>query len=135
MWQEAEKGPYIVLAPSEAAFSQLTRKELRQLSRGNDLAYHLIPLRGQPAPEVTNDSTFKTLLGPELRFNVYGNSVFVNGVAVSRGDLPFSHGTIQVRATPTHQEKCPFKKKMKIIVCNILRQTLPPLQRQPEYSL
>nr|XP_053637330.1 uncharacterized protein LOC128692281 [Cherax quadricarinatus] len=91
-----EKGPYIVLAPSEAAFSQLTRKELRQLSRGNDLAYHLIPLRGQPAPEVTNDSTFKTLLGPELRFNVYGNSVFVNGVAVSRGDLPFSHGTIQV---------------------------------------
>nr|XP_053637329.1 uncharacterized protein LOC128692280 [Cherax quadricarinatus] len=85
-----EKGPYIVLAPSGAAFSQLTRKELRQLSRGNDLAYHLIPLRGQPAPEVTNDSTFKTLLGPELRFNVYGNSVFVNGVAVSRGDLPFS---------------------------------------------
>nr|XP_045606194.1 uncharacterized protein LOC123763205 [Procambarus clarkii] len=94
-----EKGPYILLAPSEAAFSRLSRKELRQLSRGNDLAYHLIPLRGQPAPEVTNDSTFKTLLGHELRFNVYGSSVFVNGAAVSRGDLPFTHGTIQVVET------------------------------------
>lgn len=92
-----EYGPYILLAPSEAAFSHLSRQELRQLSRSNDLAYHLIPLRGQPAPTVTNDSTFKTFLGPELRFNVYGDKVYVNGAEVSRGDLPFTHGTIQVR--------------------------------------
>ncbi|KAG7171962.1 Transforming growth factor-beta-induced protein ig-h3-like 1, partial [Homarus americanus] len=91
-----ERGPYILLAPSEAAFSRLSRNELRQLSRGNDLGYHLIPLLGRPAPEVMNDSTFKTMLGHELRFNVYDGSVYVNGAAVSRGDVPFSHGTIQV---------------------------------------
>lgn len=92
----AENGPYILLAPSEAAFSKLSHTELRQLSRAGDLAYHLIPLRGQPAPEVTNDSTVGTLLGPYLRFNMYDDQVFVNGAAVSRGDLPFQHGTIQV---------------------------------------
>lgn len=92
----AENGPYILLAPSEAAFSKLSRGELRQLSRGSDLAYHLIPLRGQPAPEITNDTTVTTLLGPDLRFNVYDGVVFVNGAPVSRGDLTFTHGTIQV---------------------------------------
>lgn len=97
-FSSSENGPYILLAPSEAAFSKLSRSELRQLSRGSELAYHLIQLRGQPAPEITNDSTVSTLLDIDLRFNVYNGDVFVNGAAVSRGDIPFRHGTIQVRS-------------------------------------
>ncbi|KAK8395072.1 hypothetical protein O3P69_006076 [Scylla paramamosain] len=91
-----ERGPYIVLAPSEQAFARLTRQELRQAARSTDLAYHLLPLQSQPAPEVNNDATFETLLGPAVRFNVYGDSVYVNGAKVVRGDVHFKHGTIQV---------------------------------------
>ncbi|XP_066981525.1 uncharacterized protein [Macrobrachium rosenbergii] len=92
----SEGSPYILLVPSQSAFSKLSRRELFDLARGTDLSYHLIPLQGQALPEVNNDSTFVTLLGPKLRFNVYGGVTYANGVPVTRDDLTFSYGTIQV---------------------------------------
>ncbi|XP_064086062.1 LOW QUALITY PROTEIN: uncharacterized protein LOC135201099 [Macrobrachium nipponense] len=92
----SEGSPYILLVPSQSAFSKLSRRELFELARGTDLSYHLIPLQGQALPEVNNDSTFVTLLGPQLRFNVYGGVTYANGVPVTRDDLTFSYGTIQV---------------------------------------
>ncbi|XP_068200239.1 uncharacterized protein [Palaemon carinicauda] len=90
------EGPFILLVPSQSAFSKLSRQELFDLARGTDLSYHVIPLQGQTPPEITNDSTFVTLLGPTLRFNVHGGVTYANGVPVTRGDLTFSYGTIQV---------------------------------------
>lgn len=66
------------------------------MARSSDLAYHLLPLPARSDSRVTNDVTFATLLGPEVRFNVYGEAVYVNGAKVVRGDVDFRHGTIQV---------------------------------------
>ncbi|ROT77094.1 hypothetical protein C7M84_004256 [Penaeus vannamei] len=91
-----ENGPFVVLAPSESAFARLSRDDLRQLARGDDLSFHLLPLRGQSPPQVTNDAVFLTLDGSEVRFNVYDGVVYVNGVAVLRQNIQFLHGSIYV---------------------------------------
>ncbi|XP_047500904.1 uncharacterized protein LOC125046925 [Penaeus chinensis] len=91
-----ENGPFMVLAPSESAFSRLSRDDLRQLARGDDLSFHLVPLRGQFPPQVTNDAVFLTLDGSEVRFNVYDGVVYVNGVAILKENIEFPHGSIYV---------------------------------------
>lgn len=91
-----ENGPFIVLAPSESAFSRLSRDDLRQLARGEDLSFHLVPLRGQSPPQVTDDAIFFTLDGSEVRFNVYDGATYVNGVAVRRKNIEFPQGVIYV---------------------------------------
>ncbi|XP_042879626.1 uncharacterized protein LOC122258016 isoform X2 [Penaeus japonicus] len=91
-----ENGPFIVLAPSESAFSRLSRDDLRQLARGEDLSFHLVPLRGQSPPQVTDDAIFFTLDGSEVRFNVYDGATYVNGVAVRRKNIEFPQGVIYI---------------------------------------
>ncbi|XP_076045763.1 uncharacterized protein LOC143028006 [Oratosquilla oratoria] len=92
-----EGGPYIVLVPSEAAFSRLPREELIELTRTQEnLSYHLIPMEGAPLPDLGSDSIFTSSSGVVLRVSVIDGRTYVNGFRVSDEDLVFSHGVIKV---------------------------------------
>ncbi|KAF2367706.1 FAS1 domain [Trinorchestia longiramus] len=93
---DEESGTFLLLAPSNEALARLSDDELDDLKLSDLFSYHIIPLGDMPAPEVTNDSTFTTLLGKPVRFNVYDGKVFVNGQGLVRGDIRVPRGTIQV---------------------------------------
>ncbi|XP_018018658.1 uncharacterized protein LOC108675177 [Hyalella azteca] len=93
---DEKSGTFLLLAPTNEALSRLSSAELDELKSNSLFSYHIIPLGEMPAPEVINDSTFATLLGEPVRFNVYNGKVFVNGKGLVRGDIRVPRGTIQV---------------------------------------
>jgi len=94
-------GPYTVFAPTDEAFNGLEEGAYEQLILDGDmtdiLLYHVIPGMVMAEDVAGMDGeTVTTLLGEDLEISVDGDTVMINGVAVTTADVPASNGVIHV---------------------------------------
>jgi uncharacterized surface protein with fasciclin (FAS1) repeats len=92
------KGPYTVLAPTDAAFAKVPKATLTRLA-GNRaklrsvLLFHVA--RGRlTAAKVTKRRSVTTLNGQRLAIRIRGGNVFVGGARVVTPDVTASNGVI-----------------------------------------
>ncbi|MBD2559897.1 MULTISPECIES: fasciclin domain-containing protein [Nostoc] len=96
-------GPYTVFAPTDAAFSALSKATLDQLLQPANkqqlirlLAYHVIP-GGITSQQLTSGQV-KTVEGNPVKITVdrASNSITVNNAKVAQPDIPASNGIVHV---------------------------------------
>lgn len=93
------EGPFTVFAPTDAAFEALPEGALDELlanpeQLGSVLTYHVVPGKVMAA-DLEDGMTAETVNGEMLEFSV-GDSVTVNGTAISDTDIEASNGVIHV---------------------------------------
>lgn len=94
------KGPWTLLAPSDAAFKKLpdddkkslwaNKKKLKQV-----LQYHMISGR-YDAKALGMLSSLKTAEGHEVKLSKQGNDLYADGALIRTTDIPCSNGIIHV---------------------------------------
>ncbi|MBN2491011.1 MAG: fasciclin domain-containing protein [Planctomycetes bacterium] len=96
------KGPFTVLAPTNAAFAALPEGTLESLLRPENqtklesiLKFHVIPGRIY-SPDAMKAGSAKTLQGGSVEFEMKDGEVYVNGAKVIRTDLDATNGVIHV---------------------------------------
>lgn len=96
------KGPFTVLAPTNAAFAKLPAGTVENLllpenkdQLGAILAYHVIPGNNPASAVVTLDSA-KTVNGQSVTISVDGDTVKINDATVTTTDIEASNGVIHV---------------------------------------
>ena len=94
------KGPFTVLAPTDAAFAKVPKSTLAALGADRAklrsvLLYHVIAGK-VPAAKVVKLRSAKTLNGQTVRVRVAGGKVFVGGARVVKTDVVASNGVIHV---------------------------------------
>ena len=94
------KGPFTVLAPTDAAFARVPKSTLAALGADRAklrsvLLYHVIAGK-VPAAKVVKLRSAKTLNGQAVRIRVVGGKVFVGGARVVKADVFASNGVIHV---------------------------------------
>jgi uncharacterized surface protein with fasciclin (FAS1) repeats len=94
------KGPYTVLAPTDAAFAKVPQATLDELGEDRArlrsvLLYHVA---GQKlnAAKIVKRRSVKTLSGQRARIRVRGKTVRVGGARVTTADVGASNGVIHV---------------------------------------
>ena len=94
------KGPFTVLAPTDAAFARVPKATLAALGKDKAklrsvLLYHVI--KGNvPAAKVVKLSSAKTLNGRAVGVRVSGGKVVIGGARVTTPDVKTSNGVIHV---------------------------------------
>jgi transforming growth factor-beta-induced protein len=94
----ANKGPFTVFAPTNAAFAKVPRATLAALAHNKAklravLLYHVV--NGQiTAAQATKLRSAKTLEGKSLEIRVKGGKVLVGGATVTKADMLASNGVI-----------------------------------------
>ena len=92
----SEDGPFIILVPSEDAFKNYTPEQLKRLSKGQVLKYHIIPLRGQSGSLSSLNGKVGSLQRRNLKIIKAFNRTFVNNALVISDPFEFPQGVIQV---------------------------------------
>lgn len=92
-------GPFTVFAPTNEAFGKVDPATLDAIGKDINLlkkvlTYHVVGSAINPA-DIKNELTPKTLEGDNLRINVYGNTVTING-ALRANTLKATNGIIYV---------------------------------------
>jgi uncharacterized surface protein with fasciclin (FAS1) repeats len=92
------KGPFTVLAPTDAAFAKVPKSTLAALGADRTklrsvLLYHVIAGK-VPSAKVVELRSAKTLNGQIVRIRVVGGKVFVGGARVVKTDVDASNGVI-----------------------------------------
>lgn len=92
------KGPFTVLAPTDAAFARVPKSTLAALGADRAklrsvLKYHVIAGK-VPAAKVVKLRSAKTLNGQAVRIRVVEGKVFVGGARVVKTDIAASNGVI-----------------------------------------
>jgi uncharacterized surface protein with fasciclin (FAS1) repeats len=97
----ASKGPFTLLAPTNAAFRKLPKATVDALLADRAalrrvLLYHVLPVEAPAAAVVKlNGKTVKTAEGQDISIRVRGGKVFINGSArVVRTDIGATNGVI-----------------------------------------
>jgi uncharacterized surface protein with fasciclin (FAS1) repeats len=96
----AQKGPYTVFAPTDAAFARVPKATLNALLADKAklravLLYHVVAGKVTSA-KVADLSSAKTANGQSVRVRIKGKSVFVNNAKVTKADVMASNGVIHV---------------------------------------
>lgn len=94
------KGPFTVLAPSDAAFAKVPDSTLAALGADRAklrsvLLYHVIAGK-VTAAKVTKLRSARTLNGQSVRIRIRGGNVFIGGARVVKTDVPATNGVIHV---------------------------------------
>jgi uncharacterized surface protein with fasciclin (FAS1) repeats len=94
------KGPFTVLAPTDAAFAKVPKATLAKLAADKAalrsvLLYHVAKGR-LTAGNVVKRRSIEMLNGETLRVRVRGKRVFLNGARVTTPDVRASNGVIHV---------------------------------------
>lgn len=94
------KGPFTVLAPTDAAFAKVPKPTLAALGADRAklrsvLLYHVIAGK-VPAAKVIKLRSARTLNGKAVRIRVAGSKVFVGAARVVKTDVAASNGVIHV---------------------------------------
>jgi uncharacterized surface protein with fasciclin (FAS1) repeats len=96
------KGPFTVLAPTNAAFKKVPAATLAALKADPDklravLTYHVIPGKVPASKVVTlNGKSVKTVEGSTVKITVKGKAVKVNNATVTKTDIMATNGVIHV---------------------------------------
>jgi len=97
------KGPYTVLAPTDAAFAKVPKATLAKLGKDkmllkSVLLYHVVKGNVPASTVVTlNGKSAKTVNGAPVKITVKGGKVYLNGsTQVTKTDIMASNGTIHV---------------------------------------
>jgi uncharacterized surface protein with fasciclin (FAS1) repeats len=96
----AEQGPYTLLAPSNAAFENLSQDVYNSLMNDKEqlqeiLKYHIIPA-DLSSIDITDGYIINTLAGNEVQFQVDQTGLSVNNAEVLEADLETENGTIHI---------------------------------------
>ena len=96
----ANKGPFTVFAPTDAAFAKVPKGTLAGLAKNKAklravLLYHVVKGRVTAAQAKMLHSA-KTLEGKSLTIRVKGGKVIVGGATVVKADVMASNGVIHV---------------------------------------
>lgn len=92
------KGPFTVLAPSDAAFAKLPKKLVEAVTKDKELlkkvlTYHVIA--GQVLSTDLKEGKVKTVQGETVKVGLHGG-VFFNKSKVTAADIKTSNGVIHV---------------------------------------
>jgi len=96
------KGPFTVLAPTDAAFAKVPKATMTKLGADKDalrgvLTYHVISGNVLAADVVKlNGKKVKTVNGAEILISVKKGKVYMNNVEVIKTDIKTSNGVIHV---------------------------------------
>lgn len=96
------KGPFTVLAPTNAAFKKVPAATLAALKADPDklravLTYHVIPGKVPASKVITlNGKSVKTVEGSTVKITVRGKAVKVNNATVTKTDIMATNGVIHV---------------------------------------
>ena len=95
------KGPFTVMAPTNAAFAKVPKATLNAIAADKAtltkvLTYHVIAGKAPAAKVVTlSGKTAKTVEGSTIAIAVKGGKVYLNGTTqVTKTDIPASNGVI-----------------------------------------
>jgi uncharacterized surface protein with fasciclin (FAS1) repeats len=96
----ANKGPFTVFAPTDAAFAKVPKATLAQLAKNRMklravLLYHVVKGKVTAAQAMKLRST-KTLEGKSVSIRVKGGKVIVGGATVIEANVMASNGVIHV---------------------------------------
>jgi uncharacterized surface protein with fasciclin (FAS1) repeats len=93
------KGPFTILAPTDAAFNKLPPERLNSLlkpenkaSLGNLLEYHIIPGKMMTA-DILKLMSAKTVQGQEVKFNSF-DGIKINGAKLQGRNIEAMNGVI-----------------------------------------
>lgn len=97
------KGPFTVLAPTDAAFAKLPAGTLEMLLKPENkkqlvdiLSYHVVPGVAAYSDAVVKMTEVPTVLGSPVAVKVVGGKVMLNGSTVVIADVEASNGVIHV---------------------------------------
>ena len=97
------KGPFTVLAPTDAAFAKLPAGTLEMLLKPENkqqlvdiLTYHVVPGVAAYSDAVVKMSEVPTVLGSPIAVKVVGGKVTLNGATVVIADVEATNGVIHV---------------------------------------
>ena len=97
------KGPFTVLAPTDAAFAKLPAGTLEMLLKPENkkqlvdiLSYHVVPGVAAYSDAVVKMTEVPTVLGSPVAVKVVGGKVMLNGATVVIADVEASNGVIHV---------------------------------------
>ncbi|XP_042882491.1 transforming growth factor-beta-induced protein ig-h3-like isoform X2 [Penaeus japonicus] len=93
-------GPFTIFAPTNKAFKALDPELVNSLLADTEklksvLLYHVVPGTVRSS-DLSDGLMATTVQGEDLRINIYGKVVIVNGVAVLRADLMAGNGVIHM---------------------------------------
>ncbi|MFZ4750890.1 MAG: fasciclin domain-containing protein [Phycisphaerales bacterium] len=97
------KGPFTVLAPTDAAFAKLPAGTLEMLLKPENkkqlvdiLSYHVVPGVAAYSDAVVKMTEVPTVLGSPIAVKVVGGKVMLNGATVVTADVEATNGVIHV---------------------------------------
>jgi len=97
------KGPFTVLAPTDAAFAKLPAGTLEMLLKPENkkqlvdiLSYHVVPGVAAYSDAVVKMTEVPTVLGRPIAVKVVGGKVMLNGATVVAADVEATNGVIHV---------------------------------------
>ena len=97
------KGPFTVLAPTDAAFAKLPAGTLEMLLKPENkkqlvdiLTYHVVPGVAAYSDAVVKMTEVPTVLGSPIAVKVVGGKVTLNGATVVTADVEATNGVIHV---------------------------------------
>ncbi|MEY4117335.1 MAG: hypothetical protein RLZZ116_663 [Planctomycetota bacterium] len=97
------KGPFTVLAPTDAAFAKLPAGTLEMLLKPENkkqlvdiLTYHVVPGVAAYSDAVVKMTEVPTVLGSPIAVKVVGGKVMLNGATVVIADVEATNGVIHV---------------------------------------
>ena len=97
------KGPFTVLAPTDAAFAKLPAGTLEMLLKPENkkqlvdiLSYHVVPGVAAYSDAVVKMTEVPTVLGSPVAVKVVGGKVMLNGATVVIADVEAANGVIHV---------------------------------------
>jgi len=97
------KGPFTVLAPTDAAFAKLPAGTLEMLLKPENkkqlvdiLSYHVVPGVAAYSDAVVKMTEVPTVLGSPIAVKVVGGKVMLNGATVVAADVEATNGVIHV---------------------------------------
>ena len=97
------KGPFTVLAPTDAAFAKLPAGTLEMLLKPENkkqlvdiLTYHVVPGVAAYSDAVVKMTEVPTVLGSPIAVKVVGGKVMLNGATVVTADVEATNGVIHV---------------------------------------
>lgn len=97
------KGPFTVLAPTDAAFAKLPAGTLEMLLKPENkkqlveiLTYHVVPGVAAYSDAVVKMTEVPTVLGSTVAVKVVGGKVMLNGATVVAADVEATNGVIHV---------------------------------------
>ena len=95
-------GPFTVFAPTDQAFKKIPESTLKELLKPENkaklqaiLKFHVVPGKVM-ASDVVKLSKAKTAQGQELKIEVKGDTVMINGAKVVKTDIACKNGVIHV---------------------------------------